>query len=245
VADNDCGGGGTCHSTAKICLVSCPGATLATRDDVDDRRFCREFTGDLSIPAGTAFAITSSDFPYLTRVRGSLEVIQNITDITFTALETIDRSLNLGGSISNLKTATFPALRTVGSASASPADGITNATGIQRIEMPALTRINGYLNLFLVPQLTRANFAALQTVTGDFDIGYAALLTSLNITQLASVQGSVEFVDLPKLAYSVVRPLHDNVTGQNKVGGTVTIQAVGCCFSFGQDAYDCTDYVCE
>jgi hypothetical protein len=214
---------------------------VTTKSDVDDRRFCREVTGNLNI-TGDASLITvaATDFPYLTRVRGDLIFQDRIENATFSALQTVDGSIEASGKNQHVKALSFPALTTVGTAGKS--NSITANLEIVRIDMPKLTRLNGTLYIRQVPVLTRLDVSLLNTVTGDLTLGYAEQMTTLKLGSLTSIGGSLTLDFLPKVPYSAVRPLHDDVTGKNVVGGSISIYEVGCCYSFGQDAYACEDY---
>jgi hypothetical protein len=108
--------------------------------------------------------------------------------------------------------------------------------------MPKLTRINGSLYIAQVPSLTRLDASSLTTVTGDLNLSYVPEMTTLKLGALTSIGGDLVFSYLPKVPYSGIRALHDDVTGRNLVGGSITIFEVGCCYSFGQDAYGCESY---
>jgi hypothetical protein len=205
-------------------LEICGTVTIRTRADVATFARCTEVTGNFNLQPDFA-DFTAADLPNLRIVRGEFNIGGQMNSVgqrvTFGALTTIGGRFTFAGTPQGFRELRFPALTTVGSASAPVLMQLLG--NLSLLEMPELRNVHG--DVFLSnTDLCTANFRRLQRVSGDF--------TTLS--------------DFPHVPYSSMAPLLTTTAGTVAgLDGTPNIP-IGCC-SF-VDTRNCNGYdlsVCE
>jgi hypothetical protein len=170
----------TCEATAHVCVTVCPTTTILSHVNLDAARYCREIAGDLILEPNFA-TIGPDALAYLVEVSGSVNAVsiastQSVLEsITLPALATIGGELRFG-SLPNLKLASFPRLKHVGS---NLRFGLTT---VERISLPQLTMVGGDVS---------------------FSTGLNSL-SQLELDMLSSVGGSLTLFALCRLPWSQV-----------------------------------------
>jgi hypothetical protein len=227
-AAKPCQNGGTCVDGINTYTCSCPTGTtgkncelkicsdvmIRSKADIDANRMCAEIRGNLDVDVVGFDAITASDFPYLTRITGSLTITTRsdptstlpVLGIEFANLETIGGEVSVSyGSVRDYR---FPKLRTVGGGF-----GLAFLHQTRGVDFPSLTTVGGNVGLFDIPGVCSANFAKVTRIAG-----YLAIAGAVKV--------------LP----SAVRPLRIAVLN---AGGSESIENLGCCHTGISE--DCSD----
>jgi hypothetical protein len=174
----------TCDATDKVCTNICPETTISDPIHLTSSRYCREINGKLTLNPPFA-EIASTEFPYLTRVRGDLvvgSIVNNVTrSITLSALRTIDGTLAIANSLM-LNTVSLPRLTTVG-ANVSMAQ----LTALQRLSMPQLSSVTGNFALVGLSALVQLDVNSLTAAGGSMTF---FLLCRLPSTQVSRFTGA-------------------------------------------------------
>lgn len=109
---------------------------------------------------------------------------QNLSSVSFPALETID-GLNVFNGLSKLTTLSLPSLTTIGENAARSIDGLPILTSLN---MPKLSVIDGVFCIYDLAALTSLSLPELTTVGGHDVIKNCSALTSLDVHKLSQIK---------------------------------------------------------
>jgi hypothetical protein len=210
-------------------LEICGPTTIRTRDDVENNRLCAEIRGDLDISAVGLPSITASDFPFLTKVTGFLQIVgrhdsgaANLGTVTFAKLVVVEGAIVIGSNLlvtdamaegsGPLTELHLPALTTIGGRGVGGL-AITQ-TSLRVLDLPALTTIVGDVSLYLLPELC-----------------------SVNLRKVTSVDGGVRIVGVPRISSQLFAPI------RNAAMGMVTQSLLGCCWTGLNERVSCNDFL--
>jgi hypothetical protein len=223
-SDGDCRTGGdsrgTCDPTAHVCLGTCEGAIVTSKDELDKLRYCSEIDGTLDIrEADPCFTIA---LPYLRRVRGWFPISSGATNgnviqpvkgcppITLPSLEIVDNSLRILGDIDP------PSL-----------------------DLPKLVQCENFEAYG--DNLESLRLPSLKTVSKAFELDRVAHLRELVVPQLEFV-AQVRVKLVCRLPYSSLQPL---LALESDAVGSYS-EDVGCCVAAASEQYGCGgDCVCR
>jgi hypothetical protein len=122
----------------------CATITVERAQDLVDVRDCREIDGDLLLRADDLDAVSAQSLPHLRRIAGSL--------------------ISLGSG--PLREIVLPALREVGADDEDVLELALDASTLERIELPALERVNGNLGIAALGALHTLDLSSLEHVSG-------------------------------------------------------------------------------
>ena len=109
---------------------------------------------------------------------------QNLSSVSFPALETID-GLNVFSGLSKLATLSLPSLTTIGENAARSIDGLPILTSLN---MPKLSVIDGVFCICDLAALTSLSLPELTTVGGHDVMQQCSALTSLDVHKLSQIK---------------------------------------------------------
>ena len=109
---------------------------------------------------------------------------QNLSSVSFPALETID-GLDVFNGLSKLTTLSLPSLTTIGENAARSIDGLPILTSLN---MPKLSVIDGVFCIYDLAALTSLSLPELTTVGGHDVIKNCSALTSLDVHKLSQIK---------------------------------------------------------
>lgn len=145
---------------------------------------------DTSVIAGSPTSITATSIKkiftsdnYLRNSR-LLYNQQNLSSVSFPALETID-GLNVFSGLSKLATLSLPSLTTIGENAARSIDGLPILTSLN---MPKLSVIDGVFCICDLAALTSLSLPELTTVGGHDVMQQCSALTSLDVHKLSQIK---------------------------------------------------------
>jgi hypothetical protein len=186
--------------------------------------------GQLYIQSNPSLA--TANFGSLTTVSGQLNILSNasLTSANFGSLTTVSGTLYIGGNAS-LASANFGSLTTAGGGLVAFAiDGIRiESNGLTSISFPALTSINGQLNITGNASLATANFGNLTSV--NYINIQSNGLTSISFPALTNVSTGLNISDNVSLAIANFGSLTTAGVGGPNYGSQIiygiTIQSNG------------------
>jgi hypothetical protein len=228
--DSHCADGLSCDLAGDVCTGPCAGTAVTSAADVAELRYCHTINGDLTIePVGSSYtAISANDVPYLRTINGSLlagEIDDTaLLSVTMPALERVTGLIRFQAQ-PGMTLVSMPLLASVGS---NASGGITIQQGTTgRVSMPELTTVTGNVT-FALSSLDSIELRKLATITGNLSFGdFPAPTTNVDLRALRTVTGNLKVQFLISVPFTDVSHLS---TSTVTVGGTRTINEIGCCF---------------
>ena len=244
LTDAHCANGLTCDSDDDVCVGPCAGGAITSVADLADFRYCSTINGNLTIESsGNPFTtIAATDLPYLTTINGSLlvgEVDDTVlASVTFSALQRVTVLIRFQAQ-PGMTLISMPALTSVGTTAGSGAHGILISQGVTgRVTMPELTTVNGIVS-FGLNSLDSIELRKLATINGALNFGdFPSPVTNIDLRALRTVTGSLTARYLFSVPFGDVSRLVDSTAVT--VGGTRTVNEIGCCFINGGLSYMCS-----
>jgi hypothetical protein len=181
----------------------CETTIIASALDLAAARACREIDGDLVLRAPDLEAISADAMPHLRRITGSL--------------------ISTGGR--PLREIVLPELREVGTGRDDLLEIGFDATSLERIELPALKRVNGSLGIVGLGSLHTLDLSALEVVSGELGLVNLPELTDLRIGDQIETGGGMSYEYLCEL------PAFDlpDAPATNDGDRAPQVRDIGCC----------------